>query len=296
MEIPTLAGLGSIITTRELRKAGLRRRGVQAAIDAGLVSRIRSGWFASADAPPAIVHAVRVGGSLTCVSATSVLGMWTPPVPDLHLALVRGDRHLRHPHTGRPLAEPLRAGVIVHWNSPTGLDASRGILSVVDCMLDVLRCQPADMAFAILESGLRLRSISALDRAELLTRAPRRHAALIAKAAEKADAGTESLFRFRCEALGVAMHSQVVVPGVGRVDFVIGDRILVEIDSSAHHGTSAQRRRDLERDAIAVGLGFITLRFDYHQIMYDWATVEATVMSLIGRGEHLSSSRRTQSR
>jgi very-short-patch-repair endonuclease len=93
-------------------------------------------------------------------------------------------------------------------------------------------------------------------------------------------------------ASGIVMRAQVDIAGVRRVDFVIGDCLIVEVDSREHHGLRAQRRRDLHRDAAAATLGFITLRFDYWQIMEDWATVEAAVLASVARGDHVSARHR----
>ena len=102
-----------------------------------------------------------------------------------------------------------------------------------------------------------------------------------------ADSGTESLFRYRMGLLGITMKSQVPIDGVGVVDFVIGDRLVVEIDSHAHHGTGDARVRDLTRDAILAGLGYLSLRFDYWMIIDDWDLVASTVFAVVARGDHL---------
>ena len=102
-----------------------------------------------------------------------------------------------------------------------------------------------------------------------------------------ADSGSESLFRFRMARLGILLQSQVEISGVGRVDFLIGHRLIVEIDSRTHHGGFAQRLRDLDRDAIATALGYHCLRFDYQQVLHDWATVEAAVLAIVECGGHL---------
>ena len=46
----------------------------------------------------------------------------------------------------------------------------------------------------------------------------------------------------------------MAIPGVGVVDFVIGDCLILEADGETHGGRN--RHRDLVRDAIAMALGF----------------------------------------
>lgn len=87
---------------------------------------------------------------------------------------------------------------------------------------------------------------------------------------------------YRC-AGGITLDCQVRIPTVGRVDFVLDGRLILEADGKAHHAGSAQRHRDLVRDAVASALGYETLRFDYAQIVHAWPTVEAAVLAAIVR-------------
>ncbi|MDX2377442.1 DUF559 domain-containing protein [Microbacterium sp. LRZ72] len=76
------------------------------------------------------------------------------------------------------------------------------------------------------------------------------------------------------------------IPGVGVVDFVVGDRLILEADGDTHAGEG--RHRDLVRDAVATTLGFITLRFDSAMILHEWGLVEAAVLAAVERGAHRS--------
>jgi very-short-patch-repair endonuclease len=234
-----------------------------------------------------VVQAARVGGSLACISGCGVRGAWMPPGSELHVAVPNGSRHLKHPIDGSPIRGS-RSGLVVHWSGPSGDLASfaPGALPIRDCLLEVLHCQPADVAFAIVESALATRLIDRADIEWLVSAVPSRRRLLLL-AGSGAGSGTESLFRFRLEALGIRMRSQVEIAGVGRVDFLIGDRLIVEIDSDEHHGSRDQRVRDLDRDAVAHSLGYLPLRFDYRQVVSDWDAVASTVFAVIQRGEHL---------
>jgi len=70
---------------------------------------------------------------------------------------------------------------------------------------------------------------------------------------------------------------------VGRVDFVIEDRIILEADGKENHASSTQRHRDLSRDAVASRLGYETLRFDYALIIHEWDTVIAAITAALAR-------------
>jgi very-short-patch-repair endonuclease len=77
----------------------------------------------------------------------------------------------------------------------------------------------------------------------------------------------------------------VEIAGVGRVDFVIGDRLVVEVDSEQYHTDPAKYEGDRRRDAALSILGLRVLRFSYHQIMDEWSTVDRAVMAAVARGD-----------
>ncbi len=99
-----------------------------------------------------------------------------------------------------------------------------------------------------------------------------------------ADSGLESLFRLRMHVLGIRLACQVDVEGVGRVDFVIDECLIVEVDGRENHDGPALRHKDLRRDAAASRRGYETLRFDYAQIVHDWPSVQAAILGARERG------------
>jgi very-short-patch-repair endonuclease len=98
--------------------------------------------------------------------------------------------------------------------------------------------------------------------------------------------------------VGVLMTSQVLIDGAGEVDFVIGDRLIIEADGKENHDDDpsrpaplvSRRHKDLVRDATAAALGYETLRFDYALIVHDWPVVEAAILAKVGAGAHLRDS------
>lgn len=294
----TLANHGGVARLSALVEAGHTPRTIQRLVQRGLLVRPRRGWYALGSASRRtadtdIVRAIRVGGRLACISACRKYGIWTPADDRLHVSVGPQSNHLKSPDHPRRARTSGDGETVLHWNCSDPDPSARAHLPALSTALaDAMGCQPADVAFAMVDSALHCGMLSEVDRWELYHRVPARCRTSIAQADGAAESGTESLFVFRMRALGVALQAQVDVGGVGRVDFVIGDRLIVEIDSEAHHGSIASRRRDLHRDAIAAALGFITLRFDYWQIMDDWATVEAAVMASIARGDHVSARQR----
>ena len=286
--IAAMRSLGPIASVGQLEAAGFSGEYVRAVRRSGGIVRVRRGWYALPAANPAVVAAARVGGTLTCVSGCGFHGAWMPPDAGLHVAVPEGSRHLKHPVDGSPIRSDV-SGLTVHWNGSVPRDASfqPGVRPMRECLVEVLHCQPDEMGFAVVESALAKRLIRDADVTWLTKAVPSRRP-LLGMAGPLAGSGTESIFRYRMAAMGVRMRSQVEIDGIGRVDFVIGDRLIVEIDSHEHHGSRAQRIRDLDRDAVAQVLDFLPLRFDYLQVLSDWDAVASTVLAIIQEGRHLN--------
>ena len=285
--ITTLRKLGGVASIKQLRNAGVNEKLVRPLTKAERILRVRRGWYATLDANQLVVQAARVGGSLACISGAVALGAWQPPGSILHVSVPVGSRHLKDPTTGNDIVRSTTS-VEIHWNGRAGALTSfrAGVLPILECLEEVVRCQPEDIAFAVVESAIHAKLVSVRDVRALAIKVPSR-ARLLRLAKGKSESGTESLFRFRMRNGRFTMEQQVEIPGVGRVDFLIGDRLIVEIDSEAHHGTLGQRRRDLKRDAVAATLGFETLRFDYDPVMFDWEFVATTVEAVVARRGHL---------
>lgn len=89
--------------------------------------------------------------------------------------------------------------------------------------------------------------------------------------------------RLRLHVLGITVDTQVAISGVGRVDFVVGGRVIIEADGKGNHDGSSARHRDLQRDAAASRLEYETLRFDYAMILHEWDAVVAAILAAVSR-------------
>ncbi|MEO7895849.1 MAG: DUF559 domain-containing protein [Pseudolysinimonas sp.] len=102
-----------------------------------------------------------------------------------------------------------------------------------------------------------------------------------------AESGTETLVRLRLRTRGIAHRSQVSIAGVGRVDFVVGDRLVIEVDGRAWHDEESQFENDRARDARLVSMGFVVMRFSYRRVMHDLGEIEREILAIVRAGEHL---------
>mgnify|MGYP000681134559 FL=1 len=199
--------------------------------------------------------------------------------------------HVSMAPTGR-LREHHGCACVLHW---TG-GGHGPVASIVDVLRQVLACAGPEEFFVCLESAMRLKRIDAAGVARLRARVPAWARPLVDDARWDADSGLESLLRFRLRPYRLRIRSQVMIPTVGRVDHVIGDRLIIEADGHDNHDGESERHRDLVRDAAAAALGFDTLRFDYAQIVHDWPSVREAILAKVDAGLHLRGAGRRRSR
>lgn len=272
--------LGGVASTQELRAVGLTRRSIAAALAEGELVRPRRGCYALASLPVVALAALAHGGPLCCAASLRLHGVWLLE-PDAAVHTWLGPNGRAHAHPG--------CACRVHRDRPDHLprDADRWQVPIVHALAQVLGCLGEEVFFAALESALRQALLTRTDVDELRASIPAVHRWLVDFARYDADSGLESLIRLRLHRIGISVVTQVRIPGVGRVDFVIGDRLIVEADGETHAGVD-NRHRDLMRDAQAAALGFVSLRFTYAQIVHEWETVEAAIVGALAHGVHRS--------
>ena len=272
---------GGIARTYELLRDGHTSHRLTAAVRAGEVLRVRQGHYACPELHDDETRAVRVGGRLTGLAGARRHGIWTPPLSRIEVSVPGDARALRTPTDARSrLAAHPDPGVRVSWTDH-GARGTRSTLDVRECLRDIVRTQPTIVAFAVLESALHLGLVTrtSLRRLDL----PRR-----LRAADRlSESGGESLLRFRLLSQRVAFRQQVQVPRVGRVDFVVGERLVVEVDGAAFHTGRDEFEEDRRRDAVLAALGYRVLRFSYRQVEGRWPEVSAALRATVARGDHL---------
>lgn len=277
---------GGLAATFELYGDGHTRAGLSAAAASGLIIRVRQGWYSTPDIHPSFLEAARVGGRLTCLSALDLQGYWSFPTTDLHVAVAPGACRLRtrRSKTTR-LSDVIRPQTTVHWRDHRDVE-DRLVLPPIACLADLIVCQPDEVIAAVAGSVLHKSPELAGKWRDLVQHAPASIRGSLTSIDGVCESGTESLFLFRLSPLGIPIRRQVAIPGVGRVDFQIGERLIVEVDGAEYHTDPAKFEADRRRDAILSRLGYRVLRFSYRQVMFAWAEVEAAVFAAVLRGDH----------
>ena len=105
------------------------------------------------------------------------------------------------------------------------------------------------------------------------------------------ESGVESIVRLALRRRRVRMRPQVTIPGVGRVDLVVGDRLVIECDGFEWHGTRRAFEEDRRRDLALAARGYHPVRLTYSRVLNAWPDVERELLMLVRRGEHRWASR-----
>lgn len=267
----TVRRLGGLARGTDLQQIGFTRRSLSRAVARGDIERIRDGVFAAGRIDPHVRLATLHGGALTCASVLQILKVWVL-APSFVPHVWVGAHRRPHPHDG--------CSCVSHFSQGR---PPLGSVSVDVALVHFLRCAGDEAFFAAYESALRLRLLSSAARVRIRQMVPASAVWLLDLARADADSGLESLLRLRLHLLGIHLDCQVDILGVGRVDFVIESRLILEVDGKENHDGVTMRHKDLMRDAAASALGYESLRFDYAQVVHDWPTVQAAVLAALTR-------------
>lgn len=282
--------LGGLAATHELYARGHTRNSLAIDVADGHIIRVRQGWYLLPSTAESSVRAARVGGRLGCLSAARHYGLSVRGNDDVHVSLPPHTSRLRSPtDRRRRLAGLEDTGIVAHWTDD-GNGGSRYATDPLKSVLQMALCVSPERTVAAIDSAIRLRLVTLDNWTRAIAGLPRRLRRLLARANGASESITESITRFRLNMLGIEPRLQVRISGVGRVDMVIGDRLVLEIDGYAYHSDKERFEADRRRDARLSARGYRVLRFSYDQIFNHWSEVKSAILAAIARGDHLASS------
>ncbi|MEQ6898318.1 DUF559 domain-containing protein [Microbacterium sp. KR10-403] len=255
-----------------LVRAGVGKHDITAAVRSGALVRERRVWVATPDADRDLRMAARAGVVLSCVTAAKRLGLWVLDAATTHVAC--------GPHAGMVTV----SGGVLHRFAPL---VPRDPDDLTDPLVNVLQavalCQPYEAALAVWDSAMNKQLIDKKKLERLSLRGQAR--ALLDAVVPFHDSGLETFVFPRLRWLKLPIHPQVWLYG-HRVDFLIGERLVLQIDGGHHVG--AQRAADIAHDTELMLRGYFVIRVGYDDVVNHWEDVQERILAAIAQGLHLA--------
>jgi very-short-patch-repair endonuclease len=284
-----IADLGGAASHRTLARLGFTRAQVSSAVARGDLLRVRDGWFAALNADADVIRAVRVGGTLTGASVARMLKLWTIDDDRLHVRVPRTASRLAAPgDRARPL-DAARHRVCVHYSGAPGTDGCRDLPA--RALIEMFRCGTPRAALVALDSALNKGIIDLDTLGAMRAEIPHEKVWTFDQADAGAQSGLETLVRLLLKSRRVRLQTQKQIEPAGRVDILVGERLVLELDGEEFH-TGAAFDEDRRRDFALTLQGYLVVRLSYRMIMFDWDRVADGILALVRRGEHLWRGRR----
>lgn len=240
----------------------------------GRLRRIYHGWYADELAPPDAVRALANGVRLGCLTGAAHHGTWIPPGRETHWVI-------RSPDAWPP---PF-AGVQVHRSKQT-TRPDGVVYPLAACLRHVIDNHDADTALMVLESARELGLLGGAEISSIIDASTLRRQRSLTLMRYGAASGGETLVRLFFQRNHVRVRTQVRIAGVGTVDLLVGDSLIIEVDGREYHATASQFEYDRQRDLAAKALGFTTIRLSYRQIFGDWAETQRMLGQIVRDRHH----------
>jgi very-short-patch-repair endonuclease len=158
--------------------------------------------------------------------------------------------------------------------------------STLEAIEQVFHCSTPVATVIVADSALNLGLVT-VDQLAAVLGGTRRGDWVLDRVDGSSASGIETIARVALRGRRVRMRSQVAIPGIGRVDLVIGDRLILELDGFEWHSGVKAFEADRKRDLDLALRGYLVVRVPYRRVVEDWAAVEADLLTLVRREEHL---------
>lgn len=255
----------------DLLSVGISRSGIESRVRTGALRKLGRTWYGTDKTPQVVAAALRRGTRLTCVSALRHYGVWVPPVQETHEVSLRSRTS---PSTPTATHRYLRA-----WPDDEPL------VPLTIALEHAGRCLDVEEFATVLESAAHQGLLGAGVLEDILRSTPRAVRRKLGRISHRAESGSETRVRRYMEQLGLTVVPQVWF-GDFRVDMLVGDRLVIECDSHAHHSDEKAYRRDRRRDRALAARGYHVVRLTWEDVWLTWDETVADLRSIIAEGAH----------
>ena len=191
---------------------------------------------------------------LTCVSAAPSYGLWTLlPTSKLHLCV------------GHRATPP---GSVSHGRCRHPRHPWLPVAGLADVLIHALHCLPELEALVMVQCAVGRGDISLpFLRGKLGGNRNARARSVLDLVIPRADSLLEVLANTAFRRAGLQVRRHVEIPGVGEVDFLVEDCLVVETDGESHL-EPRQVKKDRGRNNASLVGGYLVLRFGYDDVVH----------------------------
>lgn len=254
---PLRQGATRVEEYRELLAQGYSRADIREGLLHGRIEHARRDVYVWQPATESLMRALRVGGRLACASAAEALGLWVPRDGRLHVHVWDNCTRLRDPQDRLRRLEH-RDDLVLHWWDLDESDGSRCSTSITASVRCIAACFGVEDAIRVADSALQRGLAGWSEIRGALEGTSWLEAPAIDAVDGRCGSGYETDAKLLLREAGLQFEQQVEIPRVGRVDFVVGGCVIVEIDGRETHQLTFEQ--DRARDAEALLQGYITVR------------------------------------
>lgn len=258
-----LCSLGHIATTRALRASGVTARRIEGAIRDGIIVRLRPGTYACSHLDNETLLVAAAGARIDCISLLA-------RIPDAWSGRGTHGLHVRV-RPGQHLG-PLPPGTVIHR-------PRSGEVGVLGALQSAARCLDPTDWLACVESAAHLERLrpQEIERLDAIVGARTRRT--LRRRDPRAESGLETHARCRLEDAGFSVVSQVDIPGAGRLDLLVDDRVAVETDGRRWH--EHRFLEDRTKDIRVEAWGIRVLRIAPVHVFDEWPHTLATIERMV---------------
>jgi very-short-patch-repair endonuclease len=268
MTIETFLGMrAGVARTSTLRGAGFSRTSLHKAVAAGRIVRIRRGVYGLPGQAGALGLALQHNALLTCLSAAPTYKLWT-----LHDS---NSLHLSPGHKQTP------AGTLAHGRLLHPVHPWLPVAGLADVLIHAIRCLPETEALVMVQCATQRGDVTVdFLRRKLPGNRNARARSVLDNLVPRADSVLEVLANYRFRRAGLHVRRHVELPGVGEVDFLIEECLVVETDGETHL-EPRQVKKDRKRNNATLIGGHLGLRFGYDDVVHHPERMMAEVLAVL---------------
>ncbi|SDZ27301.1 type IV toxin-antitoxin system AbiEi family antitoxin domain-containing protein [Herbiconiux ginsengi] len=283
---------GGVVSLRHLHAAGFSSPDVSRTVSRGSLHRVVRGWVAVDGAPPLALRAIRAGGRVSCLDVLRAHRIWSVNDRLPHVRVGRHSGHSPSAADGRRSKTP----IVVHRSLRSQPLGDRAVDPLPVALAHAVLCQPWMDAVASLDSAMNRGYLSFVQVAELLDPLPASSRRLLDLIDPTCESGLETKARLSLKAVNIPYRTQVEIPMAGRVDILIGDRLVLELDGWEWHSDKVDFERDRRKDLALHSLQYQVLRLSHAQVSSGWSEALGVIRAKVSRGEHRWSERQRRTR